>query len=396
MKKSILFITTSNLASNPRLVKELRIAEKSFELIEVIQFRVGGWSDELSDELKKEFNNIVFQEIKTLTTKSFKWFVVSLIQIILEKIDKKYLTTKLLSYSLNKRSILLKWRLDIIKKKYSWVIAHNPGSFFPANDFAFRNGSKLGIDIEDYHPGETNDVRESKRLHRLMEKTLRNAEYISYAAPLIQKEVESNFNEKFNGFTVINGFPLNEFTSPKDINNEKLKLVWFSQNISMGRGLEKLIPCIDKLEKEVELHLIGNYSPKLPLLINLKTENIIIHKPMSQKQLHSFLGDFDIGLAFDPMLNKNRELAITNKIIAYAQAGLHILCVESIGQSNFLEEYGINGTVVNFEMLEIENAILKLVSMKTMLRKQKINQFETAKKFAWEEINSSLIEAWNY
>ncbi len=395
MKKNILFITTSNLASNPRLVKELKLAEKSFELIEVIQFKIGGWSDELTEDLKKEFSNVVFQDINTLTIKSFKWFVVSLIQKILEKIDEKYLTTKLLSYSLNKRSILLKWHLDIIKKKYSWVIAHNLGSFFPAYDFAFRNGSKLGMDIEDYHPGETNDVRESKRLHRLMEETLKNAVYISYAAPLIQKEVESNFNEKFNGFTVINGFPSNEFISPKNINNEKLKLVWFSQNISLGRGLEKLIPAINKLEKEVELHLIGNYSPNISLLLNFKTENIIIHKPMSQKELHSFLGDFDVGLALDPMLNKNRELAITNKIIAYAQAGLHILCVQSMGQSNFLEEYSINGTVVNFEVIEIENAILKLIGMKTKISKQKINQFETAKKIAWEEINSSLIGAWN-
>jgi hypothetical protein len=391
-----IFITTTNLASNPRLTKELELALSHGYQCTVLQFYLGNWSDSMT-KIQKEskFKEVNFIELDA-TRGNFKlWLFSSILEKMLSRIPMNLQTIKLLSFSLSKRSFLIYRELKKVNTRYDWVIAHNPGAFFPALDFSLKIESKLGIDVEDYHPGETNDRIISNRVLRLMEKTLKKTNYVSFAAPLIQKEVESNFNTKFNGFTIINGFPSNEFISPKDINNEKLKLVWFSQNISLGRGLEKLIPAINKLEKEVELHLIGNYSPDVSLLLNSKTENIIIHKPMSQKELHSFLGDFDIGLAFDPMLNKNRELAITNKIIAYAQAGLHILCVESMGQRNFLEEYSINGTVVNFEHVEIENAILKLIGMKTKIRKQKINQFETAKKIAWEEINSSLIKSWN-
>jgi len=43
--KKILFLTSTNLASNPRLLKELRLAVTHGYDCTVMQFQLGNWSD---------------------------------------------------------------------------------------------------------------------------------------------------------------------------------------------------------------------------------------------------------------------------------------------------------------------------------------------------------------
>ena len=69
----ILFITTTNLASNPRLLKELLIAENIFNYIEVIQFRLGNWSDVNTDTLKLSLKNTVFTELSAIRKPFLPW-----------------------------------------------------------------------------------------------------------------------------------------------------------------------------------------------------------------------------------------------------------------------------------------------------------------------------------
>jgi hypothetical protein len=63
VKNSILFITTSNLASNPRLLKELRLSIGVFKKIDVVQFSLGGWTDEITEKLKLDYGQVNFIEL---------------------------------------------------------------------------------------------------------------------------------------------------------------------------------------------------------------------------------------------------------------------------------------------------------------------------------------------
>lgn len=396
MKNSVLFITTSNLASNPRLLKELRLSIGVFIKIDVVQFSHGGWSDKITEKLKKDFSNVNFVELSATRKPFAKWIFCTVLEEILKKVNLKCLNLKFLSFSLNKRTIILNHFLKKLNAHYDWVIAHNPGTFYPAYIFSKRNNCKLGLDIEDYHPGEYNVSDLSIRMLKMMEYILPKADYCSFAAPLIQLEVEKHIpKHSSNWFTVINGFPQSEFTEPKRIKSAKLKVIWFSQNINPGRGLEKFISVIGEFEDDIELHLVGELcDDNRELLFNDNRRNIIIHSPMKQMELHQFLSTFTVGLVTDPPINRNRELAITNKIIAYSQAGLYILSVSADGHNKFLKESEFNYRIVENDKQEIRKALLDLISNYSTVVNYQYKNYEYAQINAWESINGKITETW--
>jgi glycosyltransferase involved in cell wall biosynthesis len=395
VKNSVLFITTSNLASNPRLLKELRLSIGVFIKIDVVQFSLGGWSDKITEKLKKDFSNVNFIELSATRKPFAKWILSTGIELLLKKVCYKFLNARFLSFSLNKRSFILNRFLKDLCIHYDWVIAHNPGAFLPAYEFAKRNGCKLGLDIEDYHPGEYNASDLSNRMSKMMKYVLPKADYCSFAAPLIQLEVEKHIpNHSSNWFTVINGFPRSEFTEPKRIKSAKLKLIWFSQNINSGRGLEKFISVIGEFEDDVELHLVGELCDNDRKLLFNDSRNIIIHAPMKPMELHQFLSTFTVGLVTDPPINRNRELAVTNKIIAYSQAGLYILSVSADGHNQFLKESKFNYRIVENDKKEIRQALLYLIANYDSIADCQHKQYEYGDVNAWESINCKLTETW--
>jgi glycosyltransferase involved in cell wall biosynthesis len=395
MQKKILFITTSNLATNPRLTKELKLAVQNDFKTTVLQFILPGWSEIVSDDLKRQFSNTEFIELSASRKPYLDWLLSSWLEYLLRKAPCKLMNVRLLAYSLSKRSYLILNKLSKVCDNYDWVIAHNPGAFYPSFIFAKQKKCKLGLDIEDYHPGEYNDSDLTKRMLKMMEYVLPKADYCSFAAPLIQLEVEKHIpNHSSNWFTVINGFPQSEFTEPKRIKYAKLKVVWFSQNINPGRGLEKFISVMREFEDDIELHLVGELcSDNRKLLFN-DSHNIIIHAPMKQMELHQFLSTFTVGLVTDPPINRNRELAITNKIIAYSQAGLYILSVSADGHNQFLKEGEFNYRIVENDKKEIRQALLDLISNYSTIVDYQYKNYEYAKINAWESINSKLTETW--
>ncbi len=391
----ILFITTSNLATNPRLIKEIELAlENNFE-ISVIYFRIKGWSSALTDEFILRNRCINFIEVSATRNPFLPWLFSSLIERILRKINPKYLPIKLLAYSLNKRSILLNFKLNRIKKSFDWVIAHNPGSFYPALSFAKKNGLKLGIDIEDYHPGESLNVRLNNRMEQMMNRVLPLADYCSFAAPLIEKEVKTQITDKIiKSFVVINGFNQFDFIY-KQSDMGILKMVWYSQNIDFGRGLEMIIPVLNEFKESIQLTLIGHLKPKFHRDMKLSLcPNIKIQSPLKQSDLHKYLTQFDVGLALETGKDRNNSLAISNKLISYVQSGLYVLSFATIAQEDFMLSNKILGKVITNDYTEIKNCFLEMLELKKKNELKKREQFLIGQKLSWQNISKPLIQQW--
>ena len=102
-----LFLTSSNLATNPRLVKEVDLCLSLGHTVTVVQFLLGNWSDNYSDGVKKSLNNASFIELSAKRSPFFKWFSSSLLEYFFSKVPFKFLSDKFLSYSISKRSYLL-------------------------------------------------------------------------------------------------------------------------------------------------------------------------------------------------------------------------------------------------------------------------------------------------
>lgn len=273
------------------------------------------------------------------------------------------------------------------------VVAHNVGSFYPALLFARKGTTALGIDLEDYHPGESTKPVVTRNTIQLLKNVLPDADYITAASPLILAETLKHVDVNCPTEVVLNYFNAEEFRQPAEIDSDKLQLVWFSQNISFGRGLEQVIPVVEKLEN-VELHLIGNCNAEFSERWLKARRNIHIHSALSQPVLHKTLAEFDIGLAIEPGKDRNNELAISNKILAYFQAGLFILASDTPAQQDFLSKHPHAGIVTALNANSFREALTQLVADKDKLRAKRIERYRKAREFSWEREGERVVALW--
>jgi len=392
-----LFITTHNLATNPRLVKELQLALSLNYKVRVICFEFDNWSKQLNEEIKSRFNDIEFYCIDAGRKNIFNWFSSVAKENVYRLIGKYFpLSNAMLSQAISRRSNLIINQIKNIKET-DLVIGHNPGAIYPSLFAAQRFNCKAGFDVEDYHPGEGDNVSLQTLTFNLMKRNFPSFDYLSFASFQIQEKCINEFktSKKSICLSILNYFDSFEFKIPIDISTDKLQLVWFSQNIDINRGLEYIIPIIKKYSQFVELHLIGNLSQKFEDIIKNYKEVLIHHSPISQYALHQKLSEFDIGIAVeDNKTDSNRNLCLTNKIISYYQAGLYILASDTIAQREFLHSRTIHGKCFK-NALEFEIELKSLFENLVSVRNEKKSRFELASKENWENESTRLSSTWS-
>ncbi|MCC5929258.1 MAG: hypothetical protein JJU28_08445 [Cyclobacteriaceae bacterium] len=400
MSKNIIFLTTANLSTNPRLLKEVIFLKEKNLQCRIIAFYQGNWSDKIDQEILEK-HPLRIKYLSATRKPFFPWFWSSVIQWLSIKLYPFAKTNLLINaFAHNKRTILLINELSKIQKKPDLIIAHNLGALYPAWWLSKRINVPFAFDVEDYHPGEKVGIDAANEKHRrefLMKKLLPESKYVSFAAPLIKKETLKLVGEKNIKTPVLinNSFYANEFKAPKTTKQaaaEPLKLVWFSQNITPGRGLEIILPAIEKFKDQVSLYLIGNLYQDFYSDVLSKYDNIYIIPPLSQKELHKKLSEFDIGLALE--LNSadyNRQICLTNKIWAYYQAGLYVLATNTPAQIEFIKQRPDHGILSGQSVLEIENALSEVIQSKDHLLRDVEMRCKNAQLESWEKEGEKFL-----
>lgn len=392
IKPNILFITTLSLANNPRLVKEFETLKAEYTCF-VVSFQQQDWSRALTDKIIARNQDVHFLQInrKELFISTVFSKLVHKAAIFFNPYFKTSL--KVVAYAHNDKSYQLKYFLYKLKNKnFHRVIAHNLGAFYPAYCYAKNNGVKLQLDVEDYHPGELpyfNKKLETYNRLFIMKKMLSKANHVTYAAPLIQEEcfklVDYHPELVANSTVINNCFSAEEFQF-KLQKNEKLKLVWFSQNITAGRGLEELLPILNQFSNQVELHLIGNlYADFNSVYLEEYAHFVHIHAPRPQHELNLMLSEFDIGLALEVHTKDyNRQICLTNKIWSYMQSGLYIFATITKAQEEFMKTHPDIGRLMGDNHVEIRNNLQNLIDSIDEIRLAKQYRFRYAQQFSWE------------
>jgi glycosyltransferase involved in cell wall biosynthesis len=389
----ILFLSTHNLATNPRLVKEIGLALDNSFSVEVICFEFENWSKENNEKLKQELANVKFITVPAGRKPYLPW----VLSVVKEQISRKLIllfkSEKILANAVSRRSSLIIKNLNKVSKP-DWVIGHNPGALYATKFAAEKFNCQAGFDVEDYHAGEGSNVFLQNLSRKLMHRVLPKMSYVSFAAPLIMKEVqkEATAGNK-NWFTVLNLFPASEFIEPTMIDAGRLKMIWFSQNVSRGRGLELVLPYI-KSSAEVELHLVGNMDKEFFEEKLSGQKNIIVHAPLSQIDLHHSLSNFDVGLALEPAKDRNNELAVSNKMLAYFQSGLYVVATNTPAQQAFLREVPQHGVCFDYGHNNFEQVIATVLKDRDKIRKEKHQRFNNFSNRGWNEESLKLVEAW--
>lgn len=392
-RQHIVFITTSSLATNPRLVKEFEFLKEHYSC-SVISFEHNDWSLEPSNEIIKRN-----PQIKFITIDRHENLVQTLVSKFYHKIALRLnpffkSSTKIAAYASNDKTAQLCFELKKVKynKNLDTVITHNLGAFYPALQLAKQTSCRLQLDIEDYHPGEEFYFNKNYELQNrllIMQQAFNMAHAITYASEGIKLKCEAAFKIKpqTKKQVIINAFKMDDFIIPKKI-DASINFVWFSQNISAKRGLEPVFE-LAKRFLEYKFHFIGKANTNFIEAMQ-PSENITIHKPMTQDKLHEFLSKMDIGLALE---NKdgdgNRDICLTNKFLAYAQAGLYIFATETFGQLHFMNQIGNQfGFIIESSLEETIEQLDKTI----LENKNRIERWEKAKYFSWEKQSELLLE----
>jgi hypothetical protein len=399
MEKKILFVSTMNLSTNPRIFKEIRLAQTLNYKITFLGFNLGNWSDGMDREIQNKHDQPEYLYLDASRKRFYRWLRHSLLERfnrLVWKFNKGNLF--LTSTAISKRTFaLLDFAKNVKGGDFDLVIGHTLGSFYPASVIAHKAQCPFAVDMEDYHPGEHiggNKVDEIKRRKLIMKRILPDAEYVSASSPLIgQFTGELTRLNKGKIIPVLNYFSAAEFKPPVVNNTRKIKMIWFSQFISRGRGLEIILASWDKLKGDFDLTLVGGSDQSF---VGDIRDGIKIVEPIRQAELHELLGQYDIGLALDlSSRDFNRDIALTNKILAYYQAGLYILATDTAAQKDFVVSHPGSGKL--FAQNESASLLTALKDIKEnieQIRSGSIKRYKDAAMQSWENESDKLKTIW--
>jgi hypothetical protein len=116
----------------------------------------------------------------------------------------------------------------------------------------------------------------------------------------------------------------------------RASLVWFSQVIGPGRGLETLMDSLSEVHLPLEIHLRGTCAPDFAATLVKRAppewrQHIFIHGQVRHADLISRIAEHDVGYAGDIPHCASRDLTITNKILQYLLAGLPVVASDTAG-----------------------------------------------------------------
>jgi hypothetical protein len=412
MGMNILYVLSGNLSTTPRAIKSIKTAKLNHNVDVLFVNRSNTWLS--LDKLLIEELKINSYIVSLGWIPIHRWLISSIIQKFCQFISPFYRLNLLINaFASSKTSLLLSYKLSEFSKNYDLVIAHSYGAMFPVYSYAIKNRISFGVDIEDYYPGEViaeNALRELKRREFLMLKVIPKAAFYTSASPLIGKHVEQLVGSLEQSAVILNVFSKEDFKISRNIvkNPNEIRFIWFSQNISFGRGLEiffyGLLNWLDKNPSaNVSVTLVGNmYFDFDEFLTNKilndknKSQLKINHlTPLLEKELFQKISYYDVGLALEPGSNLNNRIAISNKIIAYAQAGLFILATDTEAQQEFLKSYPSIGIYCTPNINGFENSLDFIWSNKTKIQDQYLERKNITKDLCWEEESKKIIELWS-
>jgi glycosyltransferase involved in cell wall biosynthesis len=394
VKKTILLITTTHLAKNPRLVKEIDVLHRQYNLV-VVFFSLLPHYQAFDEKIIENYPEVDFRKInwikKYYPCRFFYTFLQKLL-IVIWKLSGKIIWVEQLFFPgfayLKKRCIAIK--ADIIH-------AHNPGSWGVAVQIGKYKGIPSSFDIEDFHSGEYESTDPKKTvLEAIEDKYYQQSNHLVAASPLIAEAYFKKYSSK--KATVINNvFPKEQFCKRIILNKENsLALVWFSQMIGPDRGLKEIIAALNQLSFSVVLNLYGECkeSYKQEIIQQLDNLHQVNFKGLlSNNELNKALSLYDIGIASEMGHTPNRNFCLTNKIFAYVQAGLSILASDTAAQVAFLKQYPETGNLYcRKKTSEITQVLTLLHHSRSLLYQQQEDSYQLGQtQLCWEKESVHLL-----
>jgi glycosyltransferase involved in cell wall biosynthesis len=347
-QKRICIIGLGSVSQNPRVIKEAdALAAAGYDVV-VLFLQHFAWEQPLDRRILEQakWRAEIVEVLPSIGGRVRRWL--SALQLLLfRRLCRWTMRFPMAELAYSRYFLVLSWRA--IRHRGDLYIGHYTGSLPVVYLAAWMNGTKFGFDFEDFHRGEANPFQAgSFILNRLItvleDRYLPRASFVTAASRCIAEEIG-----KTTGLppptTVLNVFPWADrarLPAPNAQPPASLSLYWFSQIVSLDRGLQDVIGAMALMRERAELHIRGDdMEGSIESLRNLAkergvSERIHFHATVSPEDLLAAAAEYDIGLCLEVPATPNRNLCVTNKIFVYMLAGLAIVASRTKGHLEVL------------------------------------------------------------
>ena len=232
------------------------------------------------------------------------------------------------------------------------VILHNPQSIWVGKELILSH-QKVAVDFEDWYsedllPQDRSalPIASLKQWERFV---LANAAYATTTSHSMSSALSHEY-ECALPLVVFNTFPPDERARLDGAIRDRVdpavpSLVWFSQVVGPGRGLELLMQAISMIHRPLEVHIRGAVAESyrnnlLNMVSDAHRHRVRFHSPVRHSELLSRIAEHDIGYAGEIPYCRSRDLTITNKILQYLQAGVAVVASDTSGQREVASKCG--------------------------------------------------------
>ena len=410
--KRICIVTNAPISQNPRVVKEADALSAAGHDVFVLFAQHAEWTCPL-DQRILDRARWYGRAIEIWPSGARRWIcriILATRLALFRMLSKFWMVTPIaeLAYS----RFLLQQLWPAIRVRADLYIGHNPQSL-PIVAWAARlTGANYGFDFEDFHQGEILESETgavSSRLLAVLEaRYLPKASLITAASWGIAREVA-----RVHGFakplTVLNVFKwadrvemLPNSTNPT--RRDRLSLYWFSQIVSLDRGLQDVIRAMGRVRAPVVLHIRGAATREVKSELMAIAQccgvesRITFLEPVPPDELLASATEHDVGLCLEVPTTRNRDVCITNKMFLYMLAGLAVIASRTCGHAEVLEKSPTAGLLYQSgDLKELAGLIERLSLDRDLLTRTKTHALEAAReRWNWERESRTFVAAIDY
>ena len=357
MSKNICIISHQHLCRNPRVLKEANaIASIGYSVTILTSI----YSAKLlaEDQLLFANTNIRYQFYNNLVRKNLRSYV----NRICNKAGRW----------LTKLDIENKWALgyapttclhQALKQNADLYIVHQELPTYVGCQL-IKRGKKVAFDFEDWYSQDLLEQAQNYRPDKLLIKAeqigLKNGAFSYTTSNAMAKAMQKHYALAHPPQVVYNSFKSYKGKLRETL-PDAIKLIWLSQTIGPGRGLEEITDALNAVHsKAYHLHLRGNVSPNyqqyLSTLLSNPLHQLHFLNLIPNDTIAENLAQYDIGLALEPNYPPNKDLTISNKIFHYLSVGLPVIASKTQGQWSLKNDF--DKSIFYFENREDLIAIL--------------------------------------
>lgn len=330
---SISLLTGAHLSRNPRVVKEANaLAEAGYEVSILSVWTHKEWleTDKTLIHPSIHYAGIDLTDWNSPATLFYRAF-----RRFFQELNRRWGMES--PHSLN--YALLPLFRKALRSRADLYICHQETGLILGN-WLHKAGRKVAFDFEDWYSKDLLPENRASRPVTLLEKMeksgLKNGLF-SLTTSQAMAEAMSLFFGTPPPTVIRNVFPKEKNALARQAINP-IQLVWFSQTIGPGRGLELFIHAINQLENiPLSIHLIGNVETRYQsflssLIAHPQKHGLQFYPPVHPNHLVETIAKYDIGLALEMKSPENKDLTISNKIFQYLQSGLAVIATDTAGQ----------------------------------------------------------------